>query len=58
MKYDYRQFKFDIDMIRNELNDSEITPPANLPEVLINESNDVSRKKLTYLPRYTNQLLN
>jgi len=43
--YDYRQFKFDIDMIRNKLDDSEITTPENLPEVLIDDSIDVSRKK-------------
>lgn len=31
-------------MIRNELNDSELTTPADYPEILIDDSIDVSRK--------------
>lgn len=45
---DYKQFKFDVDMIQNELNDSEITTPINFPEILIDESIDV-RNIYTYM---------
>lgn len=38
---DYQQFKYDIYMIQNELNDSEIIAPDNFPEVLADESIDV-----------------
>ncbi|VVC29555.1 WD40/YVTN repeat-like-containing domain,WD40-repeat-containing domain,WD40 repeat [Cinara cedri] len=38
--YDYKQFKFDINRIKNELGDEEITSPPNFPEVLVDESID------------------
>lgn len=37
----YKQFKFDVNMIQKELNDSEITTSLNLPDDLIDELNDV-----------------
>lgn len=39
--HDYKQFKFDVYMIQNELNDSEITTLLNFPDVLIDEFIDV-----------------
>lgn len=34
---DFKQFKFDADMIQNELNDPETITPSNFPEHLIDE---------------------
>jgi len=42
--HDYKQFKFDINMIQKELNDPEIITPSDFPEVLIDESIDVRKK--------------
>lgn len=39
--HEYKQFKFDISMIQNELNDPEIITPSDFPEVLMDESIDV-----------------
>lgn len=39
--HEYKQFKLDISMIQNELNDPEIITPSDFPEVLMDESIDV-----------------
>lgn len=39
--HEYKQFKFDINMIQKELNDPEIITPSDFPEVLMDESIDV-----------------
>lgn len=39
---DYKQFKFDVNMIQLELKDPEITTPSNFPEVQIDDHIDVS----------------
>lgn len=39
---DYKQFKFDVCMIQDELNDPEITTPSDFPNVSVDESIDVS----------------
>lgn len=41
---DYKQFKFDVNLIQNELNNSEIVTPSNFPEVLTDEFIDVRNK--------------
>ncbi|VVC33540.1 WD40/YVTN repeat-like-containing domain,WD40 repeat,WD40-repeat-containing domain [Cinara cedri] len=40
--HDYKQFKFDVCRIQNELNDPGITSPQNFPEVLVDEFIDPS----------------
>lgn len=39
--HEYKQFKFDVNMIQNELNDLYITTPSDFPEVIIDECIDV-----------------
>lgn len=39
--HDYKQFKFDVCMIQNELNDPEIMTASNFPEVVLDEFIDV-----------------
>lgn len=39
--HDYKQFKFDVCTIQNELNDPETTTPSSFPEVFLDESTDV-----------------
>lgn len=48
--HDYKQFKMDVYMIQNELDDPDVITPPNFPEVLIDESIDVSI--LNYLNIY------
>lgn len=38
---DYKQFKFDVNIIQNELNDPEVITPLDFPEVVVDESIDV-----------------
>lgn len=39
--HDYKQFKFDVSEIQNELESPEIITPMDFPEVLVDESIDV-----------------
>lgn len=50
--HDYKQFKMDVHMIQNELDDSDITTPSNFPEVLIDESIDVRILNFIYIYIY------
>lgn len=51
--HDYKQFKFDINMIQKELNDPEIITPSDFPEVLMDESIDVRKKAIVKYYFYT-----
>lgn len=54
--HDYKQFKFDVDMIENELNDPETITPLDFPNVLIDESIDVRNILYIYIHKlYTIQ---
>jgi len=46
--HDYKQFKFDACMIQKEFNDLEITTPSNFPDVVMDESIDVSNNIILY----------
>lgn len=39
--HEYKQFKLDVYVIQNELNDPEIKTPSDFPQVLIDETIDV-----------------
>lgn len=45
----YKQFKFDVDMIEKELNDTETITPLDFPKVLIDESIDVRNILCIYI---------
>lgn len=51
--HDYKQFKFDVCIIQNELNEPETRTPSNFPKVFKDESIDVRYKYLLFL-LYTN----
>lgn len=46
--HDYKQFKLDVYMIQNELNDPDLTIPHNFPEVLIDKSIEVRNNFTMY----------
>lgn len=47
--HDYKQFKLDVYMIQNELDDPDVTTPPNFPEVLNDESTDVRISNYIYI---------
>lgn len=47
--HDYKQFKLDVHMIQNELDDPDLITPPNFPEVLVDESINVRIPNYLYI---------
>lgn len=52
LMHDYKHFKFDVNMIRNELNDPDTKTPFHFPEILLDEIFGVKNVFLFFIYYY------